>query len=1384
MSSSNPTRERTSTLALACAAAVIIIEVLVQQWGSIVHDSRVDLALDPISFLARNWHLWVPANDMGSIQNQAVGYVFPMGPFFALAHLLHVPVWITERAWIALLLVIALWGAARLADALDIGTPMSRLVGAISYALGAFFVARVGNTSVFVLGAVFVPWVVIPLARGSQGGSVRRAACCSGLAVLAMGGVNASVALDVLVLPALFLLTRTRGPRRAALSRWWLAAVLMATAWWVIPLVYEAHYGANFLAYTEHANITTAFTSPFEVLRGTADWLSHYNNRGPVLASGYQLVSNGWLIAVGSVVVALGLFGLARRDLPERLFLVASFALGVALVGAGFGGHLGNPAAGLVTRLLDGLLSGFRSVYKFEPVVALPVALGIAHTVASITRWSRARVDGPRDDRPRVLAPVVGSTVVVGLILVAAWPLLTNQLLNNEPFTQIPSWWTQAETFISRTPGRVLLVPGLPQSDSTWGYTEQEPLQWGSHVPWATRSIAPLGGTAATRYLDAVEGAIEKGGDVALPAYLARGGFSQIVVRNDGRWQKYDAPSPRQVNDALGASGLQRVASFGPALAEPETPRANQGDLRQIDIYEVARGRALSSYPLSGAAVVSGGPETPLTLERLGLGDRAYVLAQDLAPGDPVPTQWVVTDGNQRRSVSFGTNRDNEGYVLAPDALANENQGATITADGGPEDQTVLGLSGISGISASSSGSLLEPFPDVGPGLALDGQLSTAWVAGTSHRSSEGQWIQVDLARPRALDHLDVVLLEDGPWRPAVHSLRVSTTTGSVVTPVRSDQSVQRLAVPRGATPWVRVTFESVTPSSELSAGAGIRELRVPGTTVDQRLVLSSSLVDQFRSPSSQFPIYVFERSTAPVTSVLRLDEELTIHRRFVTPRAGSMTVSATSSPIPSTALLDLLDTQPGFSVSASSTMGNRPMFAPRNLLDGDASSIWVASTTPLSSTINDEAAVATYGPTPSPGRYDPNPSVSMSWHEPRTLDRLLVKSAAGYSAPVSVHISSGDQTRTAIVPPDGITRFVPIEGVEQVTISFPRIHKFESNVGAGQTLRPLGLSELSFPALDDLAPGPIDPAQPLQLSCDQGPTLVVAGVVRHFSIDTTYGDLVSLSQVQATTCGNQPIHLAAGPHDLDSSIGVVPFTLDDVVLAAPGGVTPVGASRPMRATSWGDEARTVRIGPGASSYLVVNENFNEGWQARLEGHTLRAVKVDGWRQAWVIPAGGGGLAQLRYTPTRGYRAGLLIGAGLVMALLCLALLPDRGLISRGVGRRSGPLPSGVCSPVVAWSLALLTGVAVGGPMAVLLWPLWWLRRRRPGWMPGLAVGAFVGSGVIVMAITLGWPGTSSSALDDAHLALAVVSFLAVISSLPMPRPAGLPRSRSPRSSL
>jgi len=114
---------------------------------------------------------------------------------------------------------------------------------------------------------------------------------------------------------------------------------------------------------------------------------------GPQIPSGYTLVAAVLPAAATVLVAGLGLAGLARPSTPERRFLGWTLLAGAVLVGAGYAGAAGAPFSPAVQSVLDGALAPLRNVHKFDPLLRLPLALGLAVALQRIPAVAR-RVGG------------------------------------------------------------------------------------------------------------------------------------------------------------------------------------------------------------------------------------------------------------------------------------------------------------------------------------------------------------------------------------------------------------------------------------------------------------------------------------------------------------------------------------------------------------------------------------------------------------------------------------------------------------------------------------------------------------------------------------------------------------------------------------------------------------------------------------------------------------------------------------------------------------------------------------------------------------------------------------------------------------------------------
>ena len=230
----------------------------------------------------------------------------------------------------------------------------------------------------------------------------------SALAVALVGGVNAVATGAVLVLPTLWFLTRRVTRETVLAGAGWLAAVVVAIGWWLVPLLVMGRHSPPFLDWIESAAVTTLVAAPSEALRGTTHWLMYLvTASGATWPGGRQYVEAGLLVAGSTLVALAGLAALTRRRTPHRLFLAVGLGAGLVLVGAGHTGPLAGVLAEPVQALLDGPLAALRNTHKFELVVRLPLVLLLASALTQLGRWGHGR------GVHRHLVPFVSACLVV-----------------------------------------------------------------------------------------------------------------------------------------------------------------------------------------------------------------------------------------------------------------------------------------------------------------------------------------------------------------------------------------------------------------------------------------------------------------------------------------------------------------------------------------------------------------------------------------------------------------------------------------------------------------------------------------------------------------------------------------------------------------------------------------------------------------------------------------------------------------------------------------------------------------------------------------------------------------------------------------------------------
>ena len=1324
-------------LRLVAVSVVLAALAFVQDPGRIAADTKLDLAVDPGGFLMRSLSLWEPLGFFGQLQNQAYGYLFPVGPLFVLGDLAGLPAWVVQRLWWSALLIGAFLGVVRLARMLGVERDSARIIAGLAYALAPRMVTEIGVLSVEVLPFAVAPWVLIPLVSVAGGRmTLRRGAALSGVAVLVAGGVNAVATAAVLPLGAWWILTRFRGRARLSLLGWWAGAVALATLWWAVPLLLLGRYSPPFLDWIESSSVTTLITSPDTVLRGASQWVAYVvEPGGPTWPGGWALVTTPLLILASGIVAAVGLAGLALRSTPYRAFLVGGLLIGAVLVSMGHTGAVQGIAAPALQDALDGVLAPLRNTHKFDLILRLPLALGVGFALNALMH--RAAVRHAHGSR------VVAATMTV-IVALGAWPMATGTLARDRSFETIPDYWAEAAQWLGeKSPdGRALVVPGASFGIYSWGRTQDEPLQPLATSPWAVRDAVPLSSAGNIRWLDAVQERLDSGrGSPRLADALARAGVEYVVVRNDIDRRRSATPRSVLIRQALVRSGgFTPVAGFGPALPPYRTPTTVIDDGLQDTVAAVELWRVDS--PLAPAdprvtlrdasrvTVASGSAEAVVDLaDADALGREPVVVQGDEDPLEQIDgtgLAYAVTDGFRRSEVSVGSTRDNRSQTLSEDEPYIQDRRVHDYFPVSPEGRQAIAVYEGGTVTASSSGSevtaLRARSSAAQPWAALDGDPVTAWVSGELE-SGVGQWWQVTEDEPFGASSVTVRLVvgEIAGIEPA--SVTVSTDTGEITVPVAATDQPQRLPVPPGSTRSLRLTLASVVDGGPGEA-FGLREVRIPGLDVTRRVsaagVADGGPIVLTARKGEQTGCAAVAGQLVCTPQLGRVGEERTgiqriVHvatpgdyrlRMWVRPRSG--------------AALDRLLT-PALPVSpraeASSVFTSDAANRPQAAIDGVLSTSWLAS--PL----------------------DDRPELTLTWGEPRRVRgvRLDIDPDLVASRPLRVTVTVNGRETTDIVSARG-TITVPAQEATALTIRFDNSDVVRSlDPGTGSlTALPIGVNEVRILGAEDLIKGPrlVDDAG---VPCGFGPELVVDGEVRAESAMTaSVSQTLTDALLPASACDGRVVNLTAGIHVIEA-LSTAQYAVEVVALEPVDAPTASAAEAP-EVKRWDATHRTVEVpASGAPRILETTENANPGWSATLNGEQLEPVRVDGWRQGWIVPAGAAGLVVLDFGAQPAYVGGLLAGLVAALALVALAFfgrrrpgeLQPEPLTGRGfwlagsaavVGLMLGGVPglvAGATAIALAWvtSRSLVAGVlgvfaAVGA--ALMPWPG---RLDAPTWL-------------------------------------------------------------------
>ncbi len=1312
--------------------------------------------MSPVRFLSEVASAWTPNGTLGQVwSGQYGGYLWPMGPFFALGHAIGISDWVVERLWLALVFFLMAWGTVRLLDAL-LARPrgIPHLVAGLMVLLNPYVVVFTNRTSFFLLGFAALPWLLLAVHRGLSDPRGWWWPAAVALIVTSMGGgVNAAVTAFMLVGALLLLVYEplVLGVEWRAVRGFCLRAVplmVLASLWWIAPVLVATRYGLDFLPFTEHPGSIWATTSLPESLRLMGYWISYlgvgYSGKlTPYFSDSGLLLFNPLVVVATLVAPALALAGFVwTRRWRYGPFFLLLVLVGLLLMAAGF------PEGTPLRRGLNftynhvNAVHFLRTSYKAGPLVGL--ALACLGGVAAGELWRRRT-------RWRVPAMVLGA----GLLALSAWPLVTGRAIDKQvSWKKIPSAWKQVAHDLDRglpRSSRAVVLPGQEFAFYKWGGTVDPILPALTKRPVSVRNVPPYADPHAVDLFWAIDSQLEQQRLVPgqLKPLLSLIGARSVVTATDDDSARSGGMPPADAARALAPQLGAPVKSYGP-LSTFRAPAGELGAplrLPQIRRYDLSAARPIVRVePVADQTVVDGSADGVAQLAAFGaLPSGAFRYAGDeTAKQIRSAANVVISDTNRRETWVASRVRQDIGEVMtATDPLSPDASTLNPFAARGTDGQTVAVYHGARYVRTDSNPGFSQ-FPEHRPFAAFDGSPGTYWLADPAAPDQE-PWVEIGFDHPLPVDHIDVLPHEDP--RAAVRKI---------------DVAGHRFALHRG---WNRLELRLPSVSSlrlsipKTSAirrasdyAGGLNEVRVPGLRVTEalRLPLDAERALAGRKLSGTGLTYLFSRTTGdqpfqrgsvplPILTNRSYDKEESepyyvrgasdaetgLDRIFSLPAArswradGWVTVAPTT---PDHEVDSLAGYAGGSRFDSASRFEGRPGFRASKAFDGDAGSAWVAG-------------------------WNGTRATWLSWTTPKpvTLTTLrLAPARLPVRRPTLVRLrSAGGSTPPLRVGANGdVTLPQPARG---------RSFRLDILRSTRASVLAVGIGELSGPGVPHAR---VASSGTLKAQCGAVSATVGASRLSLRPVGSVSG-LDNGQPLRAVSCG-APASLPAGPAELRAPAG----TFEPYLMRLSSPVAHAAAVTPGRVLDTGSEGlgshKHVRLALTHPATLVLGESYDRGWRATCDGHSLGTpFVVDGYANGWNAPASCRNVS-FTFGPNKALDIGYVISA--LAALLMLALLilrRPRGVTAatadelaaddapRGWPLRHALAVGVATALVVGFVFALRAGAIAGPAVAVLLWRGVGSRRLT------IAAGA-----LLVLAVPLVyliWPASNRGGYNNEY---------------------------------
>ncbi|MDO4762556.1 MAG: alpha-(1-_3)-arabinofuranosyltransferase family protein [Corynebacterium sp.] len=839
---------------LLCGGIILcFLAAFLQPLGLIAADTKLDLVINPGQFLSSAWSIYNDRFTFGQLQNQAYGYLFPQGLFFLLFHWIGVPAWIIQRLWWGLVLSVGFSGFFLLATSLGLhlspatdrssssGDRVQRahqggqilpivlcFLAALAYTFAPRTIATIGAISSETWPVMLTPWILLPFVRMRHGAAPRWPVVLpvagSVLAVGCLGAINATASAAACVPTGLYLVVHIIQRHRHALSHFllWILGCILVCAWWLWPLILLGRFSPPFTDFIENAHVTTRWLNLAEILRGTTSWTPFISTER---VAGHAQATEEVFIIAGLIVAGLGLWGLSalhRRDqnTVESHYWILLIGLGLTILA---GAHL-------VTAFLDSPLgSALRNVHKFDPLIRLPLSVGIAALGCVLSRISWLNIT----------QKAAATSLIALSVLTSSAPVWSGQLLPAGSFSHIPSYWYEATHFLNTHAAntRTLILPASSFARHSWGWTRDEPAQPLLQVPWAVRDSIPLVSPETIRGLDGLS-------DELSAANLQRHGIGAVLVRTD-----LSTPSPSPTIDLAATFPKADIHHFGPV---------------SIALINPTRSLMLSNTHVPR---VAGGGEV-LNL----LPEGSYQLVDSDAD--------IVTDTPMAIARNYGNLHATSGPVTNPDAETDVLNPVKDYPSAGPLTR-LKEEGGQIKVSSCACDATNFPRPNLNAiaSAALDGRDSTAWYPRLGATGTP--WIELIPNHPVAEPTATVLLAARGVDTPVAVEVTLDTGQGTVTQVLTTGKRTQ-LQLPGKNITHLRLSIgHAATPIGvadiSLARHPISHHIEVPATSPNATSYLFQRIFTPTEQISRRFHVAVareFTVHTTPCTTSVLIDTQ------------------------------------------------------------------------------------------------------------------------------------------------------------------------------------------------------------------------------------------------------------------------------------------------------------------------------------------------------------------------------------------------------------------------------------------------------------------------------------------------------------------------------